>query len=232
LKKIVVPAAALALSLMTVGAGLAQAAEPANCADAITALQRADSDHRAAVAADDKAAAAEKAVDDLERAEDRLADAERDLAAARDTLTRAKDRLADLKKPGDGPDDNTTQEPGETIGSEQQIADAQSAVDAAEDKVDDLTVVRNDRLEERNDAVDLENDGDADDLQDEADKTDAAALKKAVDEARDDFNRICIDEDDPTDDVTTTPATPTPAPDVDVTVVTPRGGVATGGGPA
>jgi hypothetical protein len=227
-KKIVVPAAALALSLMTVGVGLAQAEEPANCADAITALQRADSDHRAAVAADDKAAAAKKADDDLGRAEDRLAAAERDLAAARDELARANTRLAGVKA-----DAVATDSPGgATVTAAEQtlIDDAQAAVATAQDRVDDLTVVRNDRKAERDDAVDLENDADADALQDEADKTNAADLKKALDAARDDFNRICIDADDPTDDVTTTPATPAPAPEV--TVVVPNGGVNTGGGPA
>lgn len=221
MKKILVPAAAVTLCLMTVGVGLAQAEEPANCADAITALQRADADHRAAVVADEKAAAAEKADDDLERADDRLADAERDLASARDDLAQKQTRLDEL----DGAD-NVVPSADDSPGA----VDAKAARDEAQDEVEDLTVVRNDRKSERDDAADLENDADASALQDEADKTDAAALKRAVDAARDDFNRICINEDDPTDDVTTTPATPAPTPEV--TVVIPNGGVNTGGGPA
>lgn len=214
MKKILVPAAALTLCLMTVGVGLAQAEEPANCADAITALQRADADHRAAVVADEKAAAAEKADDDLERAEGRLADAERDLGAANDRLTQAQARIDDAEPPLTG----------------QALADATAARDDAKEDRDDARRVRDDRLNERDDARDLAEDTDAAALQDEADKTDAGVLKKAVDAARDDFNRICINEDDPTDDVTTTPATPAPAPEV--TVVIPNGGVNTGGGPA
>jgi hypothetical protein len=213
-KKIAVAGAVLAGLVMTVGASVAYAEEPANCADAITTLQRADADHRAAVDADNKAAAAEKADDAVDRARDRLADAQLDLDDANRRLNDVKADAIDST----GPDGAT-------------ISDAeQSLIDTAQDRANDAKGVRDDRQEELNDAIDLENDADADALQDEADKTDAAALKKALDDARADFNRICIDEDDPTDDVTTTPVTPAPAPEI--TVVVPQGGVSTGGGPA
>jgi hypothetical protein len=211
-KKTLVPAAALALSLMTVGVGLAQAEEPANCADAITTLQRADSDHRAAVAADDKLADAVDADERLKEAQDARDDAQRNVAPI-DTVTAARterDKQQAIV-------DNRASTGAERRAAEEEVAALNIYIRAEQD----LTRAKNDA-----------DDVNVVDARREADKTNAGDLKKALDEARADFNRICINKDDPTDDVTTTPATPAPAPDVHVTVVAPRGGVNTGGGPA
>jgi hypothetical protein len=215
LKKLAVLGAAVALSVMT--APLAYAADdPANCADAITALQRADSDHRAAVAADEALADAVAAGERLEDAQDERDDAQLGVAPLA-TEASAKDRRDEVRRLLELEEDD----PGFPTG------EARAALEREETRLNRYIEAEQDLTRAKSDA-----DADVVALRRKADDTNAAALKTALDDARTDFNRICIDEDDPTDDVTTTPATPAPAPDVDVTVVTPRGGVATGGGPA
>jgi hypothetical protein len=222
MRKIAVAGAVLAGLIGAAGAvapaALAQEV-PTDCAAAVVALNDATAAHRAAVAADEEAADARAADLALEDAAENLADAkERQTLAAADVVARQQD--TDEEVPGTPEHDAALAalaDAEEILADRtEDVEDAQEAFDAAED--------------------DAETNAGA--LQAEADKTNAAVLEGLVDDARDDFNRLCTEGDDDAD-VTTTPATPTPAPvtvvpdvDVDVDVDVPSGGVDTGGGPA
>jgi hypothetical protein len=163
-KKTLVLAAALALSLAGAPAAFAQDSEPADCAAAVTALNAADVAHRDAADADDKFQTAKDADDDLKRAERLLAEAEEALE----------------KTNNDARHDNP-----ETAEDESTVtAEEQRSIDAAEALV-------NTRTAERDEALVKANKTDADELRRKANKTDAAELKKALDEARKDFDRLC-----------------------------------------
>lgn len=161
MRKTLVPAAVLALFVMTAPTALAQDG-PVDCAAAVTALNAADVAHRDAVAADEKHAAGKEADDELVRAENRLAKAQAELDAAI-----AADNAA-----------GATEDSPATVSAKALVATRTDEVNRARVEADKT---------------------DADELRRKANRTDAAALKTALDEAREDFDRIC-------GGVTTTPA--------------------------
>lgn len=188
-----------ASALLTTGVGVAQAAEPADCGEAITVMNAADVAHRDAVAADEKAAAALDADRELLRAEHRLADAKAAVEAAI-----AADNEAGL-----------TEDSPATVSAKALERTRQAEADKARVEAD------------RTDARELGR---------EARKTDADELKKALDDAKADFDRLCINnkpdnpEPEPADPAPADPA-PTPQDDDDFSQVgvVPQGGVQTGG---
>jgi chromosome segregation ATPase len=203
-----VVAAAVLVAIPSGIAVAAENAEPANCADAVSELTEADRLH-------DEAVAADKAVVDAEDADQVLKDAKKDLKDAEEKLAVAQNELATV-----------TAQPAETPGHEEALKAAQKKVDRLTDDVKDLTEARDDAKKAA--------DGKTRKLREEANKTDAAAALTRLDDARDDFNRLCTEgEDDPTDNndssVVEDNDSASSAPTV---VVTPQGGVNTGGGPA
>jgi hypothetical protein len=180
MNKTVVSAAIAAL--FVVGAPVAYAAEPGDCGAATAALTTAQSELRDAVDADEKAQKAKDADRDFDRAD-------RELRQAQNRLDRAKAAIADLG------DDPLHPEPADGTPAEQR------ELKSAQDAVDDATKER-DRARKQ---ADKEN---TTELQRKADRTDADALKREVDDAQDDVNRLC-------GGVTTTPAPEPPAVDLD-----------------
>jgi hypothetical protein len=229
LKRIVVPAAALTLCLMTVSVGWAQAQEPADCGAATVALQTAKSDRDKAVADDEKAEEAKEA----DRAFDR---ADRDLRQAQARLTRAQAAVEE----GGG----TAEEQEELRSAEKAVNQATKERDRARDKADKENADQLQRVADRTDAGELQkrlvaaqedvnrlcggvttipqvpdNDVDCDEVSD-------ARAQGILDADRSDPNNLDTDNDGVAceEDILLNPP-PT-------VVVVPNGGVATGGGPA
>jgi hypothetical protein len=216
----------LVLTTSVVLAPIAMAQEDPTCAEAITALQRADTDHRAAVEADEKADEAEKADDELTRAEERLADAQSAAQAKGVAREHQTEQSADRLR---GERDELREVEDRSVAQDQRLAEIDERlplIDAVLDARDEFDLAR-EAAEETDERA----------LRDEAEKTDADELERALEDARDDFNGVCINgEDDPTTTPapTTSPApAPEPAKDITSQVGTvPSGGVDTGGGPA
>jgi hypothetical protein len=231
-KKTLVPAAALAMSLMTVSVGWAQAQEPADCGAATSALTSAQSDLNKAKDDDEKA---QKATDD-DTAFDR---ADRELRQAQNRLDRAQ-KAVDEGLPAGG----TEAEQRELESAKKDVRQATNERDRARKQADKENAAQLQRVADRTDAAELQkrldaaqedvnrlcggvtttpqapdNDVDCDEVSD-------ARAQEILDADRSDPNNLDTDNDGVAceEDILLNPP---PA-----VVVVPNGGVATGGGPA
>jgi hypothetical protein len=203
-KTVFVAAVVLASAVMTAPVALAQE-EPADCAAAVTALNAADAAHRDAVDADRKLADAEDGDQALKDARRNLKDAEGKRDTAQAEVTRWEAELARLNEPRVS--EEAAKNPAEPRknGTPEQIAAAEKALDEANKTLRN----RQDRVNDLVKAVERAEKGakpEVTELRRKANQTDAGELQKALDAARDDFNRLC-------DGVTTTPPPADEAPD-------------------
>lgn len=232
MKKLIVPAAALALSLMTVSVGWAQAQEPADCGAATVALTSAQSDLNKAKDDDEKAAKAKEADDAFDRAD-------RDLRQAQNRLQRAKDAV-------NAPNHEATEAEKRELESAQNAVDeATKERDRARKQADKENAAQLQRVADRTDAADLQkrlaaaqddvnrlcggvtttpqapdNDVDCDEVSDDEAQRILNADRSDPNNLDTDNDGVACEED----------AALNPPPTVNVVV--PQGGVATGGGPA
>src|SRR5690606_7592950 len=175
--------------------------KPADCGAAITAMNRADEAHRAAVEADEKAAAAEaadKAAEDAEKALEAARDAA--VAAGAPSNTHTQGKLDALREELEGLPEKDTPTDADRVRRAE-----------LEEKIPLIAAV----IEADKAHADAKADADrtnAAALRAEAEKTDADELKKALDEAKEDFDRLCIKTGEKTEP-TNVPAPTTPPAD-------------------
>jgi hypothetical protein len=220
-----VVAAAVLVAIPSGIAVAAENAEPANCADAVSELTEADRLHDEAVAADKAVVDAEATDQAFEDAKSKQQDANKDRQVALDTLNQAKERVTALLDEAGQPLPGT---------DEKVLKAARAAQKVAQDDFDDADKAFKDARDARDDAKTEADKVDVIDARKTANETDAAAALTRLDDARDDFNRLCTEgEDDPTDNNDSNVVEDTDsASNAPTVVVTPQGGVNTGGGPA